>query len=73
MRNQSTMRAAQRESYWLIQGEANLIGCHSVWRIFFLLERYHEGAKCCSMCIQNVLEIAQCAFKIWRELLYFII
>jgi hypothetical protein len=27
----------------------------------------------CSMRIQNVSEIAQCAFKIWQELLYFLI
>ncbi len=43
------------------------------WRSFLLLQRHHGGAKCCSMRIQNVSEIAQCAFKIWRERLYFLI
>jgi hypothetical protein len=33
----STLRATQRESYWLIQEEANLLGSLLVWRIFFLL------------------------------------
>jgi hypothetical protein len=37
MRIQNTPRATQRESYWFVQEEANLIGCHQVWRIFFLL------------------------------------
>jgi hypothetical protein len=37
MRIQNSPRATQRESYWLIQGKANLIGCIPVWRIFFLL------------------------------------
>jgi hypothetical protein len=49
MRIQNTPRATQRESYWLIQGEENLIGCLLVWRIFFLLLRFHGGAKFCSM------------------------
>jgi hypothetical protein len=43
-------------SYWLIQGKVNLIG----------------GAKCCFMRIQNEPGVAQCSFKIWTELLYFI-
>ncbi len=34
MRIQNAPRATQRESYWLIQGEANLIGCLPVWRIY---------------------------------------
>ncbi len=54
MRIQNTPRATQRESYWLMQGEANLIGCLPVWCFFFLLLRYHGGAKCCSMRILNV-------------------
>jgi hypothetical protein len=62
MRIQNTPRATQHESYWLIQGEANLIGCHTVWRIFS-----------CSSDIMEVPSVAQCAFKIWVELLYFII
>jgi hypothetical protein len=37
MRIQNTPRATQRESYWLVQGEANLIGCLPVWRAFFFL------------------------------------
>ncbi len=37
MRIQNTPRATQRESYGLIQEEANLIGYLPVWRIFFLL------------------------------------
>ncbi len=36
MRIQNTPRATQRESYWLIQGEANLIDCLPVQCIFFL-------------------------------------
>jgi hypothetical protein len=36
MRIQNTPRATQCESYWLIQGEANLIGCLPVWRVFCL-------------------------------------
>jgi hypothetical protein len=35
MRIQNTPRATQCESYWLIHGEAKLIGCRPVWRIFF--------------------------------------
>jgi hypothetical protein len=34
MRIQNTPRATQRESYWLIEGEANLIGYLPVWHIF---------------------------------------
>jgi hypothetical protein len=37
MRIQNTPRATQRETYWLIEGEANLIGYLPVWRIFYLL------------------------------------
>jgi hypothetical protein len=40
---------------------------------FLLLPQHHGGAKYCSMRIQNVSGVAQCGFKIWRELLYFII
>ncbi len=43
-----------------------------IWRIFLLLQKHHGGAKCCSMRIQNVSGVAQCSFKIWPELLYFI-
>jgi hypothetical protein len=32
MRIQNTPRATQRESYWLIQGEVNLIGCRDINR-----------------------------------------
>ncbi len=56
----------------LIQGDVNLFGQFLVWRIFLLLQQQHGGAKCCSMCIQNVSGDAQCSFKIWRELLCFI-
>jgi hypothetical protein len=63
MRIQNTLRATQLESYWLSQGKTNLIGGFPVWRIFLLLYRHHEGAKGCSMRIQNVSEIAQFAFK----------
>jgi hypothetical protein len=44
-----------------------------VWHIFLLLQKHHGGAKCCSMCIQNVSGVALSVFKIWQELLYFII
>jgi hypothetical protein len=37
MRIQNTPRATEFESYWLLEGEANLIGCFPVWRIFYLL------------------------------------
>jgi hypothetical protein len=57
-------------SYLLIQIEVYLIGLFPVRRIFCLLERHHGGAKYCSMLIQNVSGVAQCAFKIWQELLY---
>jgi hypothetical protein len=73
MRIQNTLRATQIESNWLSQGQENVIGRFPVWRIFVMLWRHHGGAKSCSMHIQSVWEIAQCAFKIWRELLYFII
>jgi hypothetical protein len=71
MRIQNTLRATQRESYWLIQEEANLIGSPPVWRIFFFtlaIWRRQVLLYAYSKC----LGIAQCAFKIWRELLYFL-
>jgi hypothetical protein len=52
MRIQNTLRATQRESYWLTQGEAKRIGCFPVWRIF-----------CCSRNIMEVPNVALCAFK----------
>jgi hypothetical protein len=30
---------------------------------FFLLQQHHRGAKCCSMHIQNMSGVAQCAIK----------
>ncbi len=39
-------------SYWLIQGEVDLIGCFPAWP-FFLVKQHHRGAKCCSMLILN--------------------
>jgi hypothetical protein len=65
MRIQNTPRATQQESYWLIQGEANLIGCHPVECIFFLALAVswrrqvllYAHSKClvnCSMRIQNM-------------------
>ncbi len=40
-------------SYWLITSLA----------YFLLLQQHHGGTKCCSRKIQNVSEVAQCAFK----------
>jgi hypothetical protein len=37
MRIQNTLSGTQLESYWLLEGEANLIGYLPVWRIFYLL------------------------------------
>ncbi len=37
MRIQNTPGATQLESYWLSQGQTNLIGRFPVWRIFLLL------------------------------------
>jgi hypothetical protein len=62
---QNTPRATHRESYWLVQGEANLIGCLPVWRAFFLALAIswrrrvllYAHSKClgnCSMRIQNM-------------------
>jgi hypothetical protein len=58
MRIQNTPRATQLESYWLIQGEANLIGCLPVWRIFSY-----------SSDIMEAPSVALCAFKMSRKLL----
>jgi hypothetical protein len=33
MRTQNTPRTTKHESYWLTQGEANLIGCLPVWHL----------------------------------------
>jgi hypothetical protein len=63
MRIENTPRATQRESYWLTEGEANLIGGLPVWRILALaisLSRQvylYAHSKClgnCSMRIQNM-------------------
>jgi hypothetical protein len=59
MRIQNTPRATQRESYWLVQGEANLIGCLPVWRAFFS----------CSSDIMEAPSVALCAFKMSQKLL----
>jgi hypothetical protein len=58
MRIQNTPRATQCDSYWLIEGEANLIGCLPVWRIFT-----------CSNDIIEAPSVALCAFKMSRKLL----
>jgi hypothetical protein len=56
MRIQNTPRAAQRESYWLTQREANLIGCRPVWPFFCCSSNIMEApsAAHCSMRIQNM-------------------
>jgi hypothetical protein len=59
MRIQNTPRATQRESYWLVQGEANLIGCLPVWQAFFS----------CSSDIMEAPSVALCAIKMSRKLL----
>ncbi len=69
MHIQNTPRATQRESYWLIQGEANLIGCHPVWRIFFLalaISWRRQGllyahSKCLGNCSKRIQNIAGAA------------
>jgi hypothetical protein len=59
MHIQNTHRATQHESYWLVQGEVNLIGCVPVWRAFFS----------CSSDIMEAPSVALCAFKMSRKLL----
>jgi hypothetical protein len=58
MHIQNTPRATQREYYWLILGEANLIGFHPVWRIFS-----------CSSDIMEAPRVALCALKMSQKLL----
>jgi hypothetical protein len=69
MRIQNLPRATQRESYWLTQGEANLIGCLPVWCIFVVAQAtswrrqvlLYAHLKClgnCLICIQNVAGVA---------------
>ncbi len=72
MRIQNNPRVSQRESYWLTQREANPIGCLPLWHIF-VARGTSRRRQVLLMGIQNVSEIAQCLFKIWQELLYFII
>ncbi len=59
MRIQNTPRVTQHESYWLVQGEAYLIGCLPVWRAFFS----------CSSDIIKAPSVALCAFKMSWKLL----
>jgi hypothetical protein len=59
MRIQNTPKATQYESYWLVQGEVNLIGCLPVWRAFFSF----------SSDIMEGPSVALCAFKMSRKLL----
>ncbi len=64
MRIQNTPRATQRESYWLIEEEANLIGYLPVWHFLLALAislrrqvYLYAHSKClgiCSMRIQNM-------------------
>jgi hypothetical protein len=66
---QNTLRATQREPYWLIQEEANLIGSLPVWHIFFTLAiswrrqvLLYAHPKClgnCSIRIQNLAGAAR--------------
>jgi hypothetical protein len=58
VRIQNTPRATRRESYWLIQGEANFIGCHPVGAFFS-----------CSSNIMVAARVALCTFKMSRKLL----
>jgi hypothetical protein len=58
MRILNTPRAAQCESYWLTQGDANLIGWFPVWGIFLLLYLHMEASS-----------VALCAFKMSQKLL----
>jgi hypothetical protein len=60
MRIQNTPKATHRESYWLVQGDANLIGCLPVWRAFFS----HSSDT------MEAPSVALCAFKMLRKLLY---
>jgi hypothetical protein len=59
MRIQTAPRETQHESYWLVQGEANLIGSLPVWRAFFS----------CSSDIMEAPSVALCAFKMSWKLL----
>jgi hypothetical protein len=58
MHIQNTPRATQHESYWLVQGEANLIGYLLVWRALFS----------CSSDIMEAPSVALCAFKMSQKL-----
>jgi hypothetical protein len=70
MRIQNTLGVTSaHESYGFIQVEVSLIGLFKFWR-FLWLQRHHGGAKCCFVRIQNVWEVAQCSFRILRELIF---
>ncbi len=78
MRIQNTLSATQRESYWLTQGEANLIGWLTVWRIFFftpaiswrrqvLLSTHSKCLGNCSMRTQNMAGAALFSYSIGAQ------
>ncbi len=87
LQNHSTYHFYFEYALWMLHVYSNLLCAHSkysgsnismntfflcpIWCILLLLQQHRGGANCCSMRIQNVLGVAQCSFKIWRELLYF--